>query len=93
MFVVILKYSENKARANELMFGHKQWLQKGFDDGVFALAGSLQPGLGGGIIAYGLSRTELQNRVNEDPFVTEQVVSAEILEISPSKSDKRLGFL
>jgi len=31
--------------------------------------------------------------VNGDPFVAENVVSAEILEITPSKADERLKFL
>jgi len=31
--------------------------------------------------------------VDEDPFVVEDVVSAEIIEITPSKTDERLAFL
>jgi hypothetical protein len=31
--------------------------------------------------------------VNEDPFVAENVVSAEILEITASRTDERLKFL
>jgi hypothetical protein len=31
--------------------------------------------------------------VNGDPFVAEGVVTAEILEITPSKADARLDFL
>ncbi len=27
------------------MLGHNGWIKRGFDDGVFLLAGSLQPGL------------------------------------------------
>ena len=73
--------------------GHKDWLERGFDDGVFLLAGSLQPGLGGGILAHKASLSELQSRVNDDPFVAEDVVSAEILEIAPSRADERLDFL
>lgn len=36
---------------------------------------------------------ELQGRVNADPFVAENVVSAEVLEITPGKADDRLKFL
>jgi len=60
---------------------------------VFLLAGSLQPNLGGGIVAHNTSLTDLQSRVNEDPFVAENVVNAEILEITSSKVDERLKFL
>jgi hypothetical protein len=36
---------------------------------------------------------ELQARVDADPFVAENVVSAEIMEIAPARADERLGFL
>ena len=93
MFIVLLKFSENKQQASEYMEGHNEWIKRGFDDGVFLLAGSLQPGLGGGIMAHNTSLIDLQTRVNDDPFVAQNVVSAEILEITPAKSDERLQFL
>ena len=93
MFVVFLKFSDNKARAADFMDGHKHWIQRGFDDGVFLLAGGLQPNLGGAILAQGASRAEIERRVSEDPFVEESVVSAEIHEIAPSRADDRLSFL
>ena len=93
MFVVQLKFSDNKENAPQFMEGHKDWIKRGFDDGVFLLAGSLQPGLGGAIVAHNTSREELGQRVDEDPFVVENVVSADILEISPSRADTRLEFL
>jgi uncharacterized protein YciI len=75
------------------MDGHNEWIKRGFDDGVFLLVSSLQPNLGGGIVAHNTSLADLQSRVNDDPFVAENVVSAEILEISPAKADERLKFL
>jgi uncharacterized protein YciI len=93
MFVVLLKFSSNKGQAGQYMEGHKQWLKRGFDDGVFLLAGSLQPQLGGGIVAHNTSLPQLRSRLNGDPFVAENIVRAEILEIAPSKTDERLQFL
>jgi uncharacterized protein YciI len=93
MFVVLLKFSENKAQASQFMEGHKEWIKRGFDDGVFLLVGSLQPNSGGGIVVHNTSLSDLQNRVNNDPFVAENIVTAEILEIAPSKADERLTFL
>ena len=90
MFVVLLKFAGDKGRAGEFMDGHRAWIKRGFDDGVFLLAGSLQPNLGGGIVAHNTSLAALQGRVNDDPFVAENVVSAEILEITPSRTDERL---
>lgn len=93
MFIVLLKFSNNKAQAGQFMEGHNQWLQHGFSDGVFLVAGSLQPNLGGAILAHNVSKADLETRINEDPFVQENVVSAEVLEISPAKADERLQFL
>lgn len=93
MVIVLLKVSRNKGRASEFMEGHKEWIKRGFDDGLFLFVGSLQPNLGGGIVAYNTSLSELQSRVNNDPFVAENVVTAEILEIEPSRVDERLKFL
>jgi uncharacterized protein YciI len=93
MFIVLLKFSDNKGQMAQFLDGHKEWLTRGFDDGVFLLAGSLQSNLGGGIVAHNTSLSNLQNRVNGDPFVAENVVKPEILEISPSKADERLNFL
>lgn len=93
MFVILLKFSENKAHAADHMEGHKDWLNSGFSEGVFLIAGSLQPGVGGAILAHNSTLQDLETRVNQDPFVTENVVSAEILEISASRADPRLQFL
>jgi len=93
MFIVSLKFSDNKSRAGQYMDGHKDWLQRGFDDGVFLVAGSLQPNLGGAVVAHNTSRDDLQSRVDDDPFVAKGIVSAEIMELTPSRADDRLQFL
>ena len=93
MFVVLLKFFSNKDQANQFMEGHKEWIKRGFDDGVLLLVGSLQPDLGGGNLAHNTSLSDLQRMVNDDLFVAENVVSAEILEFTSSKTDERLKFL
>jgi len=93
MFVVLLRFSDNKGRAGQFMEGHKEWIRRGFEDGVFLVAGSLQPNLGGGIVAHNTSLPDLRDRVSDDPFVAEGVVSAEIIELTPSRTDERLAFL
>ena len=93
MYVILLKFHDNKNKASELMDGHNAWIKQGFDDGVFLMVGSLQPNLGGGIVAHNTSLSDLEARVNLDPFVAEKVVSTDILEITPAKADERLAFL
>lgn len=93
MFIVFLRFSAARDQAGRLMQSHKDWIQRGFDEGVFLLAGSIQPQAGGAILAHGVTFDALQERVNRDPFVTEDVVQAEIVEVSPSRADERFGFL
>ena len=93
MFVVFLKFARNKGQAGQFMESHKDWIKRGFDDEIFLLAGSLQPALGGSILAHNTSLEDLRSRVQEDPFVAKSVVSAEIFEIAPSRVDERLSFL
>ncbi|WP_395751371.1 YciI family protein [Prosthecobacter sp.] len=93
MFIIFLHLTEKKTRAAEFMEGHKAWIKRGFAEGVFLLTGSLEPGLGGGILAHGSTRAELQQRVDEDPFVVEGIVTPEIHELDPGMADERLQFL
>lgn len=93
MYIVLLRFSENKKMAAQLVEDHKAWIGRGFRDGVFLLVGSLQPERGGGILAHNTTLEALEQRVSADPFVARNVVSAEILELSPARAEDRLSFL
>ena len=93
MFIAFLKFSTNEHQAASLMAGHNEWIQSGLADGVFLLVGSLQGGLGGAIVAHHTTRAELEIRIQDDPFVAHDVVTVELFEVSPAKSDPRLAFL
>lgn len=93
MFIVLLRFAANKSKAPDFMAGHMAWLKRGFEDGVFLLAGSITPNAGGGILAIEGSLEAMKKRVEEDPFVEEDIVHSEIIEISPSKIDDRLKSL
>lgn len=93
MFIIFLRFSTHKDRAREFMDAHKAWIDRGLQEGVFLLVGSLRPADGGLILAHGVPRAALERRVDLDPFVEHGVVSVEIVEVSPSKVDERLRFL
>jgi uncharacterized protein YciI len=93
VFIAFLRLSLNKHQANELMAGHNEWIASGLADGVFLLVGSLQPRLGGAVVAHNTTRQELEERLRADPFVAHDVVTVELFEVSPAKSDARLAFL
>jgi uncharacterized protein YciI len=93
MFIVLLRFSTNKDKAGGLMAAHGAWIARGMAEGVFLLVGSLQPRAGGAILAHNTKRSELEARINQDPFVAHGVVSAELLEVSSNRADPRLEFL
>lgn len=93
MFIVFLRFSQNKSQAGQFMAEHNEWIKQGLVDDVFLLVGSLQPNQGGAILAHHTSLTELQRRVEMDPFVREQVVLTEIMEITPGLASPQLKFL
>lgn len=75
------------------MDDHNSWLRQGFSDGIFVLAGSLSDKQGGAILAHNEPLQKIKERVDQDPFVKEGVVTAEIIEISPGKAVESLNFL
>ena len=93
MFIIFLKFTGKKPNAGQFMESHNQWLKQGFDNGTFILAGSLQPNRGGAILAHNLSMNEIEAKVQADPFVVENIVDAEIFEVSPSKAIDQMKFL
>ena len=93
MFVILLRFAENKHLAGEHMDGHIDWIRQGIADAVFLLTGSVSGGQGGAIIGHGLTRADLEKRLQADPFIAERVVVPEVIEIEPSAVDHRLAFV
>lgn len=85
MHIIFLRFGPNRAMASQWMDGHKQWIQQGIDEGVFLMAGSLDAGQGGVVLATGLAPEEVERRVELDPFVVHGVVSAELHRVTPSR--------
>ena len=93
MFIIFLKFSDDKTKAKTFMEGHNAWIRQGFNDGIFLGVGSLKPNLGGCVLAHHTSLEDIQKRVNEDPFVQNNIVTAEVMEMEIGKADERLSFL
>ncbi len=93
MYIITLKFSENKNLASEYMASHRDWIEEGFKEYNFLLVGSIKPSLGGVIIAHNTAKDTLETFVQKDPFVIQNVVTAEILEVSPARTADSLAFL
>lgn len=93
MFILLLKFSKNKVAASQYMEDHNQWIASGFADGVFHCVGTIKPGVGGAILASGEDLEKIKTRVNADPFVKHEVVTAEVIEVEVKKSSSATEFL
>lgn len=90
MQVILLKFGPNKSDAPQHMNGHKSWIKEGLDDGVFHIVGSLDIG-GGFILANEKDKSELQNRLEKDPFVEHDIVSIETYQININQASGGFG--
>jgi uncharacterized protein YciI len=93
MVIVCLKFGSHRAQAGQWMADHNQWIQKGFDDGVFLMTGSLGNAQGGVVLAANVDEAGLQRRIEQDPFVVHGVVSAEVHAVTPSRMAQGLAAL
>lgn len=93
MYIVLLSFSANRTQASKYLDDHMAWIERGIDAGIFLLVGSVKPDRGGFVLARGVSVEALQARLGEDPFVAEDVVRAEIIELAPAKASPQLSFL
>jgi len=93
MFIMLLKFSVNKAAAPDFMAEHNEWIAAGFADGTFQCVGSLEPEGGGVILATGEHRDAVESRANTDPFVINDVVTAEIIEVDVKRTAPGLELL
>ena len=93
MFIIFLRFSDNKANAAQYMSQHNDWIKLGIDERIFLLVGSLGDNRGGGILAHNTSLDELKQRLHKDPFISEKVVVPEIIEFTPGMAESRLSFL
>ena len=91
IFIVLLKFSGNKEKAGLFMEEHNNWIRQNIDNHKFLLVGTLKPPLGGGILAYNTTLSEVEKIVEQDPFVREKIVYAEITEIDPLIMNEQLN--
>lgn len=79
MFIILLRLAD-KTKPPLLMAEHNAWLQRGLENGLLLLAGTVQSAAGGALLAHGAMRDAIEAFVAQDPFVVEGVVAAEILD-------------
>ena len=93
VFIVYLKFGDDKEPASEHMDEHVVWLRNGLDDGVFLFGGSLPNRQGGVVLAYGLTQDALERRLDDDAFVKHGVVTVEVVPVAVGLMQERAEFL
>lgn len=83
LHIVLLELAD-RSLVGEHRDGHNTWIDEGINDDVFLLTGTV-PDRGGAVLARNLTRDELAARLELDPFVANGVVTAEIIEVAPSR--------
>ncbi len=85
MFIVLLQYIQPIAAIEKNLAEHREFLDKYYATGNFIASGPQVPRTGGVILVKGLTRQELDDVIQQDPFHREKVASYQIIEFSPTK--------
>lgn len=81
--VVLLSYVRPLDEVDAQMAAHVAWLEQGFGQSVFLVAGRRTPRTGGVVVMRG-TREAVERVVATDPFVTSGVATAEVVPFSAS---------
>lgn len=85
MYIVSLTYLAELSKIDQYLSAHRDYLERNYQKGIFIASGGKVPRTGGIILARGKSRSELENILNQDPFITEGLASYEITEFVTTK--------
>jgi uncharacterized protein YciI len=84
MFVVIMTYVKPAEQVDSLLCAHQQFVQLGFDAGMFLLWGQRHPKQGSVILANAASREVLMAVLHQDPFYIYGLADYQVIEFLPS---------
>lgn len=93
MYIVTLTYIRPLEELDALIDAHMVWLRKHYETGLFVASGRQVPRKGGVILARTGDRAALEAVVARDPFVQNNVATAEIVEFVPSMTAPALEML
>lgn len=85
MFILSLAYVKPTEEADRFMAPHMDWVNAGYDNGLFLASGRKNPRTGGVILARG-ERAEIEAYVAADPFTVEGVAMYEVTEVAVTRT-------
>ncbi len=93
MFIINLHYIVPLDELDGHMAAHVKYLKKYYAKNVFVASGRKVPRTGGIILALAKSKEEIEEIIQEDPFILHQVATYTIIEFLTSQSHPDLKSL
>jgi uncharacterized protein YciI len=90
--IITLTYRAPVEEIDKLLPAHVAWLEKGFDEGLFLIAGRQVPRVGGVILCRG-RRAEVEALAATDPFVTNGASDFSVTEVAASMAAPAIAAL
>lgn len=82
-FIIIIHYIESVDRINEIRPRHREFLEKGYSEGIVLFSGPQVPRNGGLIVAKGKSADEMKKFFSKDPYQKEKAAEYQFIEFEP----------
>ena len=86
MFIVSLHYIHPLEVVESHLQAHRAFLDRFYQQGVFIASGRKVPRNGGMILAKGITRAELEEVLDQDPFRAQGVADYQITEFTATRT-------
>lgn len=84
-FIVEATYLVPFETLKDVVPRHREWLQRGYDRGLFLCSGPQDPPVGGFLVARANSKEELDALFHDEPFRSGRLASFKFTEFQPVK--------
>lgn len=93
LYIAVLTYTAPLEEVERYLPAHMEWLEKGYAEGAFIASGRRVPRTGGIIVAKGTHLSEVESRLQQDPFQVHSVASVDVYPFVVSKHVEALKGL
>ena len=88
IFVISTTYTKSLEEVGKFRKEHFEFIQKNIDAEKFIAGGRKSCATGGLILAYNVTKTELEEILKEDPYYKNNLIETVITEFTPALLDK-----
>ena len=88
IFVISTTYTKSLEEVGKFRQEHFDFIQKNIDAEKFIAGGRQNPPTGGLILAYNVTKAELEEILKEDPYYKNNLIETVITEFTPALLDK-----